>query len=57
MYNLVSDDHEFHVVVMLTSCLERLYFFCPLTPQNSAIDASYFQVLFGFSFTNFTCIQ
>ena len=57
MYNLVSDYHEYHVVVMLTSCLERLYFFCPLTPQNSAIDASYFQVLFGFSFTNFTCIQ
>ena len=57
MYNLVSDDHEYHVVVTLTLCLERLYFFCPLTPQNSATGTSHFHVFLGFSFTNFTSIQ
>jgi hypothetical protein len=57
MYNLVSDDNEYHVVVTLTLCLERLYFSVLLTSQNSAIDTSHFQVLFCFFFTDFTSIR
>ena len=45
------------MAVTLTLYLEGPYILCPLTPQNSAIDISCFQALFGFSLTTFTSIQ